>query len=375
MPKNAKEATPLLGNLLDKVERMRDGNVVLLEKESKQEALLEEEDTVNEGEITVEKGLSLLSAMQRAWSDPMLTRKEESMYDIDVIDDHKGMAGDKEATNWNSATVGSGAGMNRSSSMDALLSGFDGSKEGNSATVDELKSHFAGLQNVFEQIEEQDPYGDKEVAELGFVESSVEKGDSALVDIYEDGDEAVHAGKNMVSSVEENEDTLRGHDVDDDLLAQLEMLKKARVLDQLVTKCLKMPLTYPLPPQQLADAEVAKSTLQRNTERAMNDLLMEQQVTARLREEMSGQESKHVPHEEVKKLMAELENERANAERLEKEKRSLQEQKRFLEELTAADDDDETKKTCRLKPYLFPCASHTGLCIEGVLFCCTPRRF
>ena len=232
-PRNVEEATPLLGNLLEKVERMRDGNLALLEKESKQEDFLEEEDTVHEGEITVEKGLSVLSAMQRAWSDPMLTRKEESMYDIDIADDHKGMVGDKKVTNWKSAFVGSGTDMNKSSSMDALLSGFDGSKGGHSAAVDKLKSHFAGLQNVFEQIEDQDPYGYKEVAELGFVEASVEKGDGAFVDNLEDGDEAVHAGKNMVSSMEEKEDTLRGRDVDEDLLAQLEMLKKARVIDSL----------------------------------------------------------------------------------------------------------------------------------------------
>ena len=46
-PRNVEEATPLLGNLLEKVERMRDGNLALLEKESKQEDFLEEEDTVH----------------------------------------------------------------------------------------------------------------------------------------------------------------------------------------------------------------------------------------------------------------------------------------------------------------------------------------
>ena len=75
----------------------------------------------------------------------------------------------------------------------------------------------------------------------------------------------------------------------------------------------------------------------------MNDLLEEQRVTARLKKELGDEEGKRVPREELENALEELEKERAKAMRLEKEKESLEQERRGLEQLTAADDDEETK--------------------------------
>ena len=235
-PRNAEEAAPLLGNLLGKVERMRDDNLAYLEAEKKQENLLAAGEPRQDGVLTVERGLTVLSAMQRAWSEPRINLEEQSPYDIRVADDDETVAmfaimvedeGRKVAVATGSGaaaanrTGDAGGGMKKSSSMDILLSGFHDEAKAQGAGMQELKSHFAGLQNVFEQIEDLDPYGEKEVADIGFVEG--ERVDGAL-----EGDGAPAVTTHLKPAEEQLEDEVPVKD--DKLTAQVEELRKVSVL-------------------------------------------------------------------------------------------------------------------------------------------------